>query len=315
MATKATKSSKKKKEQHQADYYPLVRNIPLGFSSGNFAGDTIVDTARCLSIANRRLYRFGNKYQVKLDMDVGHSINVDVEFDVYALVNNWDIQRAYALAKDTYDKAMATERAMLGKSGTARWEDFRIDHGVTGAAYANPIFNDRATLTGVAQTIGEFQNSQVDQGGVLTQFTWGNGAPNLLSVIAEWDLAGQTDSTPASHSGADAPYSGVNSDDSSGIERQAMIENGNLPPYNQNTPGQVWIKVGTLYYRPDASGGAVSAGMTRTSTGYFDAPCGLICLKSVGPANLGNGAIRLTVKPGSYKGVTAHAMCQPPEDE
>lgn len=309
MAGKKTTKKTTTKKQHTPDYYPVVRNIPLGLTSGNLGGDTIVDAARLLSIANRRLYRFGNNYEIKIDLDVNHTVNADVEFEVYALINSWDIQRAYALAKATHDKAMADERASLGPTGVARWQDFRVGHGVTGASIALPIFNDRGSLTDIVQNDGEFQDSQVDDGGTLKQFTWGQAAGNLLSVIAEWDLVGQTDSSPQSHAGGDAPYSGVNSDDQSGIERQAVIENGNLPPYNQNTPGQVWIKVATLYYRVDPAG-PVSVGMQRLSTGYFHAPCGLVCLKSVGPANLSIGSVRMTAKSGSYKGVAAHSMCQ-----
>lgn len=313
MASRKSTKKPTSKEQHQPDYYPLVKTIPIGVDGGSLGNTTIADTAKLLSIANRRLYRFGNKYQVKIDLDVGHTVNGDVEFEVYALVNNWDIQRAFALAKDTYEEAMQKERKMLGKTNVARWEDFRVAHGVTGAFVADPMYGDRGSLSAVVQNYGELQNSVVDNAGVQTEFTWGPVTGNNISLIEEWSLSGQTGSDPQSQPGSDSPYSGVNSDDSSAIERANLTERGNLPPYNQNTSSQVWIKVATLYHRVDPSG-PVNVGMQRTSTGYFDAPCGLVCLKSVGPANLPNGSLRLTAKSGEYKGVAAHAMCQPRKD-
>ena len=304
MAKKA--SSAKTKKQHTPDYYPIVRTIPLGVDGGTLSGTTVADCGKLLSIANRRLYRQGKMYHAKIDLDVDFTVDADIEFEVYALVNNWDIQRAYALARATYDRAMQDEAGVL-RNNVARWSDFRVNHGVTGASDLDPVYFELGSLAATIQNHGEHELSEVDVGGTSTTFAWASGIANSLDMIAEWQKAGQVSQTPSGGSSS-AAYDGVNSDDLSNTEMVDLREKGDLPPYKQTSSAQVWVRVGTLYYRPAATP-TVMAGMTRTSTGFFEAPCGLIALKSTG-ADLSNGSVRLTVKSGDYKGVSAHAMCQ-----
>ena len=78
--------------------------MPLGVNGGTITGTMQSDAGRVLSQVNRRLYRFGNLYQIKLDLDIpGTTLATAVDIEVYALRNTWDVQRAFALAKKTYD--------------------------------------------------------------------------------------------------------------------------------------------------------------------------------------------------------------------
>jgi len=289
------------KKQHSPDYYPIVRNITLGINGANFNGITVGDAGRCLSIVNRRLYRYGKMYSLKIDLDVDVTVGADTEVEVYALANNWDNQRAYALAKKTYDAAMADERAAL-PGNQSRWEDFRIAPGVNSSTEIDPVLFDRDTLALTIADSGEHALSVVDEGGVAHSFTWGSAGTNELAVLTEWDKAGNVSLDPQSIS-TSAPYAGVNSDQLSSIEAAALGQRGDAPPYAQSSTGDIFVKVATLYYRPGATG------MSRLSTGFFDAPCGLFVLKS-NNSGLANGSVRLTVKAGDYKGVMALDMAQ-----
>lgn len=299
---KSTKGSKRSvtKKQHTPDFYPVVNNIALGVDGGTFNGVTVGDAGKLFSIANRRLYRYGKQYTLKIDLDVDITVGADIEVEVYALANNWDNQRAYALAKKTYDEAYADERA-LGKGQIARWSDFRIDHGVNSGNALDPVTFDRDTLALTVRNVGEHALSVVDVAGTSKSFTWGSAGGTELSVLAEWDNAGNISQDPESHSNT-APYAGVNSDDLNSNEMNALAERGDMPPYGQSTSGDIYVRVGTLYYRPGATG------MSRTSTGYFPALCGTFVLKT--NTTLANGSVRVTAKLGDYKGLHALDMAQ-----
>lgn len=308
MANKKTPSKPmRSKKQHTPDYYPIQRRVGLGNFGGAISSGTtfICDVGQIMSQTNRRLYRQGNMYQCKIDIEYDFTAVPSFEVDVYALVNNWDNQRAYALAKATYDKAMSDERKLSPKS-VARWEDFRVSAGLTGQVSLHPVLQDRATLNSVVVNDGEFNGSIVDVGGTNTSFSWGQPGIGVLSLVGEWDLAGQVTQTPASGE-TGVPYGGVNADDMSDAEKLALRERGDLPPYNQNNNPEVWVKVGKLFFRDTAGGGIM-----RTSTGFFDAPCGLVAIvpTTSGGGNLSNDTLKLEVKSGDYKGVSAKAMCQ-----
>lgn len=289
-----------KKKQHSPDYYPIVNSVSLGLDGGTFNGVTTCDAGQIFSIANRRLYRYGKMYQLKIDLDVDVTVAADTQVEVFALANSWDVQRAYALAKKVYDEAYADERS-LGSGQQARWSDFRIATGVDGANVLDPVTFDRDSLATTVQNSGEHATSVVDVDGTTTSFTWGSASSGFISVLAEWDNAGNVDALPSSSSSA-APYAGVNSDSQSDIEHTALAQRGNTPPYNQSTSGDIYVKVATLYYRPGATG------MSRLSTGFFPAPCGTVVLRTNNA--LSNGSVRLTSKLGSYKGLHALDMAQ-----
>lgn len=298
------KSTKISKKQHTPDYYPVQRTINLGVPGSTLTGTTIADTGKLLSIVNRRLYRQGKLYEVKVDLDMIHTMDSDIEIKVYALSNNWDIQRAWALAKKTYEDAMAHEREVLGNR-VARWEDFRVANGVAGAVQLEPQRYTAGSLAISCLDQGEHVNSSVDINGTPTVFTWGTPGAGEIGINLEWTKAGKAAQTPTNTT-TDAPYAGVNSDDLNTNEITTLQTSGNNPPYPDTAQVAIWTQVGSLYYRPEAPG---HPGMQRLSTGYFHAPCGLVVLQSTGFAPP-SGSVRLTAKSGAYKGVAALAMSQ-----
>ena len=302
MASKKRQLPKKvMKQQHTPDYYPVVRETYLGDgTNGAFTGTHAGDAGQILSIANRRLYRYGKMYQLKLDLDIPSNFAGEAVVEVFALRNNWDTQRAFALAKSVFDEAYQDELKM-GTGNLARWRDFRIANGVTGSGIIDPVKYDSASLAIGVENIGEHQLSSVDKAGTETFFTWGNASATAISVPSEWVNAGRTSASPNVLS-TTAPYSGVNSDQNSDIEQEHLAETGNLPPYSQSSASDLLTKVATLYFRPGA------IGLSKLSTGFFDAPCGLFIIK-VNQA-LANGTLKFTAKSGDYKGVHALSMCQ-----
>ena len=303
VAKKSTPARKtvRSKKQHTPDYYPIQKRIALGVDGGSLNGLIVADVGKLLSISNRRLYRQARKYQVKVDLNPDVTLAAQTEVEVYALRNNWDVQRALALAKKTYDDAYEHELEASGSAQIARWRDFRTESGIAGALDADPVTYGSATLALQVENTGEFVSSSVDVAGTETYFTWGNADANHLSILTEWNRTGSTSTDPSSPSTSGA-YDGVNSDDQSNIEHANLGTDGNEPPYNAGTDQDQWVKVATLYVRPNPEG------MQRLSTGYFHAPCGLVVLKTNN--SQGNGSVYLEAKSGDYKGVSSEAMCQ-----
>ena len=300
------KKTSRNKKQNTPAYYPVQRKIPLGVFDSAIGAITVADAGQLLSIANRRMMRYGMNYQIKIDLEpiVGGSA-VDYQVDVYALMNNWDVQRAFALAKDTWTKAHANE--MESQARTSRWLDFRVRHGVDSAVVLNPVRYNNDTLAAIVTDDGEHADSSVDDAGTEKFFTWGANSATELDLFEEWQHYGRTEDDPSSAS-ANAPYGGVNSDTESDIEYVNVQNDGNSPPYASASHGDYLVKVATLRYERLSGGQPV--GMQRLSTGYFDAPCGLFVLKQSTGGNLPNGSITMTAKAGDYKGVAAKKMCQ-----
>lgn len=279
----------------KADYYPVQRMMPLR-SSATETDYYTLDVARNLSVVNHRLYRQGKTYSVKVDCDPGGA----VAFDVFALVDTWYVQKAWQLARATYMRSTADERAVMNQQQIARWEDFRVASGLSGstglllpARYSNG-------LASTADTAGEFELSEIiNSAGAAGSFRWSStSGSSIYGILEEYDKSGDTDASPSTASNAKA-YSGT---DVSVNESQAdrMSEKGNLPPYDaQNFNTRVWVKIGTL--DPASPHG-------KLSTGYFNAPCGLIAVQ---PSVINTdivGQLSMTVQAGDYKGVKAHNM-------
>ena len=281
-----------KKKSH----YPVVRKSPL---SNGAAANTLVDTARNLSVLNRRLYRYGRNYEVKVDLRNDHVGQVQV----FALRDDWAIQKAFQMAYQSYLDNTMHEREAMTVNQVARWEDFRCRDGLTLSKNdARPVMH---TVAGAATvlTAGEFVNSQiVDNAGTEMTFSWGNAAADRYSILAEYDKAGNAQTAPESVvTGANVPYGGIDANIDG--ETADNLENaGNLPPYDQDGVNATspWVRVAVL-------GG--TAGTQKLSSGFFTAPCGLVLLVGYGSDDTNYGA-SLEVKAGDYKGVHAPSMIE-----
>lgn len=282
----------------KADYYPAQRSVQLG-STTDAAPHKLVDVGRILSVVNHRLYRQGKTYQVKLDLDTESNAG---KYTVWALVDTWYIQKAWQLARATYEKSMADERAQMGPTMAARWEDFRVNAGIPGVQNATP-YRYNSSLVGAQDTDGEFNATRITLSDGTTQrfFSWGSTGGSDLGMLEEYDKLDNTQTNVVSTALA---YAGVD-DETQELAADDLKGRGDLPPYNQtNFSGSVWVKIATL----DTTASGSPTATARLSTGYFNAPCGLIVVETPTPNTALAGQLTMTVKSGAYKGVAGMNM-------
>ena len=92
-----------------AKSYPIVRSYDIGVSSGPAPLIGIVNVEQHLSQINRRLYRQGRCYTVKIDLQSGLEDNT--QYTVYALANTWMLKKAWQSAFENYLNQTKEERA------------------------------------------------------------------------------------------------------------------------------------------------------------------------------------------------------------
>ena len=283
------------KKASQKKHYPVVRTSVVATNGG--AANTLIDTARHLSVMNRRLYRYGRYYNVKVDIrnDTGGQISV------FALRDDWAVQKAFQVAYKQYLENSAEERSKLTSNQLARWEDFRIDDGLTLAKNDGvPVLHD-VNNGGILLTQGEFKSTNVvDAAGTTRTFSWGAGSSSKYGILEEYDKMGSAQSEPSVLE-PNMAYDGIDAK-----TQDAMADNlqadGNAPPYdatgvNAPTP---WVRIGVL---------GQTGGAQKLSTGFFTAPCGLVLL--MGYSDTGTGfPVTMEVKAGDYKGVHAPSMLE-----
>ena len=293
----ASKKSTSKK------HYPVVRQMPLGEPSFANRSKRLGDTGRILSQANRRLYRYARYYNIKLDLEP----DAGTSFEVYALRDDWAVQKAVQMAYKAYMHNTAGERASMSKSQIARWEDFRIDSGEASSSTSDigPIFSRNGILDDALAIQGEFALSEVvDEDENQKTFSWiGSSTQTAYSVLAEYDKAGNAQQAPSSAvSLSVGPYQDLD-DEMDGDTFQNLEANGDNPPYDRDGVNAMspWIKIATL----DSS----NPNAQKLSTGFFTAPCGLFLIVQAGASDI-VGKYSLTVKAGDYKGVHAPSMLE-----
>ena len=285
----------------KADYYPVQRTVQPA-STGDAAPIKVCDIGKLLSTVNHRLYRQGKTYQVKVDLATNETDTGT--YEVYALVDTWYIQKAWQLARATYEEAMADERAQMGKDMAARWEDFRVASGVSGG-YNTFAWRWGSDGTGALDSAGEFQSSRVTlpDGSTQRTFTWGGTSGSSLGMLQEYD---KVNNTQAAQVSSDLAYSEIGAD----VQEAAaddLKDRGRDPPYSALTFNQrVWVRVAVLNNSLNTAG--QSNQTNKLSTGFFNAPCGLVLVKTPTPNTALTGQLSITAKAGKYKGVAAMNM-------
>lgn len=292
------KSRGKDPSYHQlkADYYPVARRVPL--KAAAVADHGIGDAGSILSRFNRRLYRQGKRYTIKIDIDVDAP---EGPYEVYALADTWMLQKAWQHARATYMKATEDER---GQSNTyvARWEDFRVNAGlgpsVTGQQLLLPVVNN-ISLSDTRLSAGEIQASQVvlEVGGTARSFGLGTTTALEFGILDEYDKVANTDSSPQT-TNTGSSYTGVIGGISQ-TQQNLLSDTGNLPPYNNTGLPDGWVRVARL--------DNTSPNAQKLSTGFFDAPLGLFVVKPANGTDF-DTKMYMTVQAGDYKGVKAHNM-------
>ena len=202
--------------------YPVVRTIRCSASTSNYS---YLPVDQFLSKTNRRMYRHGRTYSVKIDADA----DISQEIEVWALADNWMNDRAFKAAYKAYVENSADERKALKDKNIARWEDFRTVDGVAANAINPRMYGP--TLAAVDLTVGEFTNSVVhDKTGTQRTFSWGAGGAAVYGILEEYDKAGNAQPSPDTSTG-DMPYDDLMSDNDA-AQAAALQTNGNLPPYD-----------------------------------------------------------------------------------
>jgi hypothetical protein len=300
MAKKNSGSHNKKKP---LEYLPVRRKMYLSSTASPASTVGLIDAGRILSTSNHRLYRYGKRYSMKVDMDPQALQLPTAQIDVWALADTWAVQKAFEEAYDAYDKSYEDERENISKEARARWFDFRINPGVAGDLLYSTVKPD-PTDPVVKLTGGEFDASiVVDSAGTTRTFSWDpSTTAGNYSVPAEYDLSGNTNSAPTTPTGS-GPYADLQAD-AHPAEMDAIQSSGNLPPYEANSFPAVWVKIATL----QTSNGTSSNGVGKLTTGYFDAPCGVVVLNSSQGMDQLSEVISVQFQAGDYKGVRAHNM-------
>ena len=237
----------------------------------------------------------GRYYKVKIDVDQQATGN----YEVFALRDDWAVQKAYQMAYKMYLENTADERERLASSQIARWEDFRVDHGLTGNELVPVVHN---ILTSGGNLVGgEFELSNVvDSTDTQRSFTRGTPSATEYGLLQEFDKAGNQQVTP-SNLVSGGPYENINSE----VNTQTMDDlqgDGNTPPYDTTIVNASFpfVRIATL---------GAAAGAQRLSTGYFTAPCGIVIVVGSG-SNWNSNNLMFEVAKGDYKGVHAPSMLE-----
>lgn len=277
-----------------AKMYPVQRKMNLLLQTAS-APIGIIRADRCLSAVNHRLYRQSRMYHCKVDIDPNAQQGTVV--DVWALANTWYTQKSYQRAYETFLENSKEERDQM-KGAVARWNDFRVDHGLVANDFLPSGNTDPAgspTAFGIVNA--EYLVSEVhDTAGTARTLRWTGTGANTYNVIDEYDKMANTDNAPTTAPGQ-AAYSELQDEVDAG-QASHLGNDGNTPPYNRvNLENYVWVKVGTLTVSLN--------GTDKLSTGYFEAPCGLIVVTKGTPFTTDQTILNLEVKSGDYKGVGA----------
>jgi len=246
------------------------------------------------------------KVDIDPDLQAGRTI------EVWALAPTWMAMKAYQFSHETWQESNKEEMKQIGNA-KARWQDFRVQDGLF-TNYTIPFgFRDEfaATVEDDIST-GEYTYSEVhDVSGNTFTLRWIGTASGQFNIIDEYDRTADTDASPTSALTGGVAYDGL-SDELDAAALNELSNGGNSPPYARTAlENQVWVKIATLQATAAAAGGA-----QRLSTGYFDAPCGLVVLKSSLPfpvtsaAEAAGSELSISFKGGDYKGVHAPNMLE-----
>ena len=277
--------------------FPVQKHCELGGIAGS-ADWYKIDVARHLSELNHRLYRQSRVYRVKIN-HMGNPTDRG-QLDVYVLRDTWMLQKAYQMAMDTYYDNMKEEAKDISKTNMARWQDFRIvlDPKASGVTEKLPLKRANGTLNTTTMSNGEFENTLVyKEDGTAMSFGL-YPTVSRWSIVEEYDKTADVDNTPSNGvSGSDINPYGALDDDNQQAARNDLQVKGNSPPYDPNSLD------GDSLLRRVASVGS-TGGAQRLSTGFFDAPLGLVIVVATN-TDVGTDFYELEVQGGDYKGVNA----------
>lgn len=284
---------------------PVQSVFPIAAGTAS-SSEMIVQIDKLASNSNHRLYRQGRVYHAQVAYDA-NTLGGAQAVDVYVLADTWFLANAWKMAQRTFNLATKEERESLAKENMARWYDFRVKDGVTGASTARVI---HMAPSGVGQALsqGEYDYSRVqDSLGNMRDFTLGLAVPtasyNILEEYGNTFNEQESPDTPVTVS----PYPDLPNLVKSTQEFLDLQEDGSLPPYDAAgiQDNSMWVKVGTI----SAGAYTSSTSSTLTKTNVFKAPLGMIRLRfSNGTFSDSSDSLQVIASTGGYRGLKADKM-------
>lgn len=291
------------------------RSVALLQTTTDSTGMALVQANLQASKTNNRLYRQCRTYNVGFRLanveDHHNSVLTNVEF--YTLPNTWFVHGAIKHAYETYMQAMSDELAQGIKM--ARWHDFSINEQnpdgtwdyLSGAMYDGDAWGTISS----DETITD--SSVTDSGGTSKGFNLFGSVSNSYNIFSEFANKLKYNYPTDESTSSAQPYDGLLDLDDADV----LAERGDKPPYDRDystflhdgTDDQkllVWRD--SLILDPDG-------GSTKTVTRKFDAPLGLVFVRTEvnnADANLGTSVpfLSLEFTPGDYKGVRSHSLTE-----
>lgn len=277
--------------------YPVVRKFTIDTGG---TSDVYVDIGQCLSLINHRLYRQGRMYRVKVSITSPSSSGGAA---LTTLPDTWWARRSYINVRKAWMDRVESIKKVGG--AVARWNDFKVGYDNTHhdnfTSALKPMLVTDATGTQSAMTAGNAEwalSGHLDNDGNVNTFRMlGTTSGTEFGVIDTYSHADNIFSPDPDETGTGSNaytdlYLGDGGDDST------MDDQGDYPPYNEVDFPQMEVLQAQILNIYGLGAAETAAGIQRLSSGYFDAPLGLI---RITPA--ANQELTIEVQAGDYKGV------------
>lgn len=287
--------------------------MALVASDGTGDGLGVVAVDQQLAAMNMRLYRQSMTYTVKCNV-VAPNSGTRTTYKFFTLANNWFTLGAIKHAFRNWRYSIQDE---LQNASVGKWHDFRLaDTNLDGDNSRLTTFSFDGNSYNALET-GEYSyaKSSIDDGTDKTFGLFGD-LGDQYNIFDEY--AKHVDAKhPADDSvgGTTTTYNNLHDSDASVMGHLAT--GFDAPPYPRNLDGSNWadavlVEKAAVSVDPDGAIGPMS-------TGFFDAPLGLVfCYKLVAGTGTDFATdipeLHLHVKSGQYKGVDAKPIFRYPSD-
>lgn len=280
--------------------YPVVRKFTIDTNGTN---DVYVDIGQCLSLINHRLYRQGRNYRVRVSITSPVAV---AGAAITTLPDSWWARRAYNKVKDLWMKRIADIKAVQGNRSIGRWNDFKVGYDATHrtnfTSALKPVLVTDATGTQAAMATSneEWNLSELlDNDGNDNTFRMLSTAStsNVFNILQAYSNVDNVFAPDPDETGSGSQIYAEFAPVAGGGDASDMDDQGDFPPYHETAFPQMEVLQSQLVCTDPSA-----AGIQRLSSGYFDAPLGLIRIGS--PTN---NELTIEVQAGDYKGVHAPA--------
>ena len=278
--------------------YPVVRKFTIDTGG---TSDVYVDIGQCLSLINHRLYRQGRNYRVRVSIT---SPNASGGAAITTLPDTWWARTAYSKVRKLWMTRVENKKKLDSKS-VGRWNDFKIGYDAThrtnfGSALKPMLITDATgTQAAMATSNEEWNLSELmDNDGNDNTFRFISTATtsNVVNVVQAYSNLDNIFAPDPDETGSGA---NIYADFHDGIEDESdMDDQGDFPPYHETDFPQMEVLQSQLVCIFGLGAAETAAGIQRLSSGYFDAPLGLL---RITPA--ANQELTIEVQAGDYKGV------------